>query len=56
MDPDAAVAPPLALARAVPPAGPKILQLSLVPGNIYDTDCFFYNPTTDISQVDLGQS
>jgi hypothetical protein len=54
MDPDAAVAPPLALARAVPPAGPKILQLSPLPGNIYNTDCFFYDPATNVSQGDFG--
>jgi hypothetical protein len=54
MDPDAAAAPPLALAHAVPPAGPKILQLSPVPGNINNMDCFFYDPTANISQGDFG--
>jgi hypothetical protein len=54
MDLDAAVAPPLALARAVPPAGPKILQLSPVPSNISNTDCFFYDPAANISQGNFG--
>jgi hypothetical protein len=54
MNPDAAAAPPLALACTVPLAGPKILQLSPVPGNIYDTDCFLYDPTTNVSQGDFG--
>jgi hypothetical protein len=55
MDPDASAAPPLALACTVLPAGPKILQLSPVPSNIYNKDCFFYNPTTNVSQGDFGE-
>jgi hypothetical protein len=54
MDSDAAAAPLLALACAVPPSGPKSLQLSPVPGDIYDTDCFFYDPATNVSQGDFG--
>ncbi len=54
MDPDADSAPPLAPARAVTPAGPKSLQLSPVPGNIYVMDCFFYGPAADVSQGDFG--
>jgi hypothetical protein len=54
MDLDAAVAPPLALACAVPLAGPKILQLSPVSNNIYDMDCFFYDPAANVSQGDFG--
>jgi hypothetical protein len=54
MDPDAAAAPPLALDCVVPPASPKILQLSSVPSTIYNMDCFFYNPTANVSQGDFG--
>jgi hypothetical protein len=54
MDPDATVAPPLALAHAVTLAGPKILQLSPLPSNINDTDHFFYVPTANITQGDFG--
>jgi hypothetical protein len=54
MGPDAAAALPWALACAVPPAGPKILQLSPVPNNIYDTDYFFYGPAANVSQGDFG--
>jgi hypothetical protein len=43
MDPDAAC--PLAIARATPLAGPRILQLSPLPGNIYDMDQYYYDPT-----------
>jgi hypothetical protein len=53
MDPNAAAAPPMALASTVPLAGPKILQLSPVPNNIYDTDRFFYNPASNVSQDDF---
>jgi hypothetical protein len=48
MDPD--VAHPLGLATA----GPRIIQLSPIPGNIYDADCFYYNPTADISRGNFG--
>ena len=52
MDPDAAR--PLALACATPPAGSRIIQLSPVPGNIYDMDQYYYNPAADISQGNFG--
>jgi hypothetical protein len=38
----------------VPPAGPKILQPSPVPGNIYNTDRFFYDPAINVSQGNFG--
>jgi hypothetical protein len=44
MDPDAARQ--LGLATA----GPRIIQLSPNPGNIYDTDCFYYDPAADVSR------
>jgi hypothetical protein len=37
----------------IPLVGPRILQLSPIPGNIYKSDCFFYDHTADISQGDF---
>jgi hypothetical protein len=48
MDPDAAH--PLALACMTLPARPRILQLSPLPGNIYDMDQYYCNPAANISQ------
>jgi hypothetical protein len=52
MDPDAARL--LALTRATPLAGPRIIQLSPVPGNIYGMDQYYYNPAADVSQGNFG--
>ncbi len=38
----------------IPPVGPRILQLSPIPGNIYMSDRFFYDHTADIAQGDFG--
>jgi hypothetical protein len=43
MEPEAAYL--LATALVAPTAHPCIIQLSLIPGNIYNTDQFYYNPT-----------
>jgi hypothetical protein len=43
MDPDAAH--PLGFATA----WPRIIQLSPVLGNIYNEDCFYYNPAANVS-------
>jgi hypothetical protein len=48
MDPDAAR--PLGLAIA----GSRIIQLSPVPGNIYNADCFYHNPAADVSRGNFG--
>jgi hypothetical protein len=52
MDPDNAR--PLALAYAAPPAGPRILQLSSLLGNVYDMDQYYYNPAANVSQGNFG--
>jgi hypothetical protein len=52
MDPDAAG--PLALAHATPLAGPRILQLPPVPGNIYDMDQYYYDPAANVFQVNFA--
>jgi hypothetical protein len=48
MDPNAAR--PLALARETPPAGPRILQLSPLPGKTYNMDRYNYDPAANVSQ------
>jgi hypothetical protein len=48
MDPDAAR--PLGLAIA----GPRIIQLSPIPGNIYNMDRFYYDPAADVSCGNFG--
>jgi hypothetical protein len=57
MDPNASdtgVALPLAVdTHLIPPFGPRILQLSPIPGNIYKSNCFFYDCTADISRGDF---
>jgi hypothetical protein len=53
MDPDAAC--PLDLACATSPASPRIIQLSPVPGNIYDMDQYYYNPNANVSQGNFGE-
>jgi hypothetical protein len=40
-------------AAAAPFTGPKILQLSPLPGNFYKRDHFYYSPFTDITQGDF---
>jgi hypothetical protein len=51
---DTGVALPLAVnAHPTPLVGPGILQLSPIPGNIYESNCFFYNHTADISRGDF---
>ncbi len=52
MEPEAAHS--LAVALAAPKARPRIIQLSPVPGNIYDGDCFFYDPAAVDSQGPFG--
>jgi hypothetical protein len=48
MNPDATR--PLGLAKA----GPRIIQLSPIPGNIYDADRFYYDPTANVSCGNFG--
>jgi hypothetical protein len=50
MDPDATH--PLGLATA----GPRIIQLSPIPGNIYNADCFYYDPAANFLVAILGLS
>jgi hypothetical protein len=52
MDPDADHL--LALACVDPTASPRIIQLSPIPGNIYDKDHFYYNAAAVVSQDDFG--
>ncbi len=37
-----------------PMVGPCIVQLSPFPGNIYDVDCFYYDPIADVSCGNFG--
>jgi hypothetical protein len=56
MDPDAfplGTVTPIGIAPAAPVVGPKIVQLSPFPGNIYESDCFFYDSTASVSQGDF---
>jgi hypothetical protein len=58
LDPDASIfckVAPLSVAPAAPAVGPKIFQLSPLPGNIYKSDCFFYDSAADVSQSAFGQ-
>jgi hypothetical protein len=58
MDPDesfpmsAAFPPPAPAATPIP--GPKIFQLSPLPGNIYNVECYYYAPLTDITKEDFA--
>jgi hypothetical protein len=52
MEPVAAY--PLALVLAAPTIGPCIVQLSPVPSNIYDVDCFYYDPVANVSCGSFG--
>ena len=45
---------PLAMALVAPTAHPRIIQLSPIPGNIYNTDRFYYNPTAVDGLGNLG--
>jgi hypothetical protein len=45
---------PMVIAGTTPPAGPRILQLSPLPGNIYDIDQYYYDPAADVSQGNFG--
>ncbi len=45
----AAFSPP----AAAPLDGPKIFQLSFLPGNIHDVDCLFYAPSADTTHGDF---
>jgi hypothetical protein len=57
MDPnalDTAIALPLAVDKLpIPLAGPKTPQLSPIPGNIYKSNCFFYDCKVDTTQDDF---
>ena len=49
MDPVEAVAPPrAAVANAAAASGPKIVHLSPLPGNIYKSDRFYYDPAASL--------
>jgi hypothetical protein len=52
MDPDESMPVPMVFPHAVAAstAGPKIFQLSPLPGNIYESDCFYYANLPDITQ------
>jgi hypothetical protein len=51
---DTGVTLPLVVdALPIPRVGPRILQLSPIPGNIYESDHFLYDCTADISQGDF---
>ncbi len=53
MDPDTAHL--LALACTAPPADPRILQLSPLPGNIYNMDqYYYYDPAANVSWGNFG--
>jgi hypothetical protein len=56
MDPDESVPAPVAFSpsTAAPLDGPKIFQLSPLPGNIYDVDRFFYAPLADTTHGDFA--
>jgi hypothetical protein len=54
MDPNALDARVVLPTHLIPPIGPRVLQLSPFPGNIYNTNCFFYNSATNVSQGDFG--
>jgi hypothetical protein len=56
MDPDESVPAPAAFSppAAAPLDGPKIFQLSPLPGNIYDVDRFFYAPSADTTHGDFA--
>ncbi len=49
MDPDASMWVP-GFVLAASDTSPKIFQLSPLPGNIYDIDCFYYAPSANITQ------
>ena len=49
MDPDAAAQVP-GFAPDASTIGPKIFQLSPLPGNLYEVDCFYYAPLADITE------
>jgi hypothetical protein len=58
MDPDesfpALVAFPPPAPTAAPIPGPKIFQLSPLPGNIYEVDRYYYAPLADVTQGDFA--
>jgi hypothetical protein len=49
-----AAAHPLGMVLAAPTVGPRIVQLSPSPGNIYDVDCFYYDPVANVSCGNFG--
>jgi len=49
MDPDAAAQVP-GFAPDASTIGPKIFQLSPLPGNLYEVDRFYYAPLADITE------
>ncbi len=55
MDPDKSVSAPVVFSppAAAPLDGPKIFQLSPLPGNIYDVDRFFYAPSAGTTHGDF---
>ena len=55
MDPvEDAIPPDVAAARAAAASGPKIVQLSPLPGNIYETDQFYYDPAATLTAGPFG--
>jgi hypothetical protein len=49
-----AAAHSLGMVLTAPTVGHCIVQLSPFPGNIYDLDCFYYNPIADVSRSNFG--
>ncbi len=45
---------PLAAVLAAATGRPRIVQLSPVPGNLYDTDCFYYDPAAVLTKGHFG--